>query len=58
MRQHFCLLLFMITSVALNAQVNKEAAMHFNEAVIAFKSNDYEGAITAYGKAIGVFGSL
>lgn len=35
-------------------QVDRQAAFHFNEAVMAFKSNDYETAISSYGKAIGI----
>lgn len=35
-------------------QVDRQAAFHFNEAVMAFKSNDYETAISAYGKAISI----
>ncbi len=55
MRYLFCLLIITSFSTYSGAQVDREAAFHFNEAVMAFKANDYEGAIASYGRAIDIY---
>ena len=54
MKYHLSLILVLIHLSFLNAQVDREAAIHFNEGVLAFKANNYEGAVEAYTKAINV----
>ncbi len=52
MKFHFCLFVFTLSFNFLLGQVNRQAALHFNEAVMSFKANNYEGAIDAYNKAL------
>lgn len=43
-----------IMHFSLNGQVKPEAAKYYNEAVMAFKEKNYEGAVAAYGRAISI----
>jgi len=36
------------------AQVDRQAALNFNEGVLAYKENNFEGAIAAYGAALAI----
>lgn len=42
----------LLAVVGVYAQVDKEAAISYNEGVLAFKEKNYEGAVIAYNKAL------
>jgi len=54
MRSLISLSIILLLTATVSAQVNQEAAAHYNEGVLAFKENNFEAAVEYYGKAIEV----
>ena len=52
MKYVFCFFAIALLSLPSNGQIDRQAAFHFNEAILHFKEKNYEAAVQAYDKAL------